>query len=167
MGKKSVRCRQWGIIIPTVIMSVVALVSAIFSILHAQNVTETQFRPYVSIAKITPSLSDDFLDVNAEIENFGILPAYELRVTYTYKIEPSESPETSGKEKKLGCLFHKQKIPFIFTIPKNRLEEDYQLVISYKLYYKRPDSKKEETTSLKCRYYDKEKYTVVIESNAS
>ena len=161
--------KNWSSIvtaIATVVVAIAAIVGNIYISIHFNTLEYYQNRSYVGTKKITPKFTksdtlQEILYINADIQNFGILPAYDVRVTYTWKIQNANTKEVLRKkeqrEKELGCLFQDEKRSFKLFIYdfEPLLNENNQLIINYELRYLHPSRDKEEKTTVECIYYYK------------
>jgi hypothetical protein len=147
-------------LVVSIIFSVGSLGLGVFNIFKAQRLENLQIRPYVGLTSITPELSA--LRFDAELENYGTLPAYDVSVNYKWKLQDTKTDtmlprypnDGSWRKREYGCLFHRQKI--LFGIPFHywtqlQGNKDYKLIINCEIHYLRPNRDKEET-AFECEY---------------
>lgn len=154
--------------IATAVLAIVAVGSTIYTNWSLHTLEYYQNRPYVGTNKITPIFTESekpeerVCVIDADIQNFGILPAYDVRVSYTWKIQDANTEKVlretkEQRVKELGCLFQNEKRTFKLYIrdSESLLNENNQLIIDYELRYLHPGRGKEKKTTVKCIYYYK------------
>lgn len=160
----------WGKLtaIATAVVAIAAVGGTIWTSINLYTVNYYQNRPYVGTNKITPIFAESEMPqerlciIDADIQNFGILPAYDVKVSYTWKIQDAYTEKVlretkEQREKELGCLFQNEKRTFKLFIrdSESLLNENNQLIINYELRYLHPGRVKEEKTTVECIYYYK------------